>query len=78
MPVPTRAGAIIDLHIITLYDCTAVNGLPLDLLVEGRATNDAPLKRFGVLFADASPEDKYPLPVLWMCDGRGNWIVPDV
>ncbi|MEH6587913.1 MAG: hypothetical protein V7720_15235 [Halioglobus sp.] len=58
-----------------LYETTHVDGLRLDLLIEGRAIKTPPLKKFGVLFADTKPEDKYPIPVLWNCDGLDTWVV---
>ncbi|MEH6588538.1 MAG: hypothetical protein V7720_18460 [Halioglobus sp.] len=73
--MPTKAGKILELAIETLYETTHVDGLALDLLVEGRAVKTSPLKRFGVLFADTKPEDEYPIPVLWVCDGLGTWLI---
>ncbi len=32
MPVPTLEGYIVDLRILAIYETTAVNGLPLDLV----------------------------------------------
>ena len=40
MPVPTKAGNIVDVRIVALYETTNVNGLPLDALVEGQVTKD--------------------------------------
>jgi hypothetical protein len=34
MSVTTAGGDIIDIWIVALYECSAVNGLPLDLLIE--------------------------------------------
>ena len=75
IPGPTRAGKILDMMIVRLYETTTVDGLALDLLVEARATKRAPLKRFGVLFSDKQPLDDYPIPVLWMRDGEAAWLV---
>ncbi|MEH6637323.1 MAG: hypothetical protein V7700_17520 [Halioglobus sp.] len=73
--VPTRKGRILDLLVERIYETTAVDGLPLDLLVEARATHQAELKRFGVVFAEVKPLDNYPLPVLWINDAVGSWII---
>ena len=35
--MPSRDGHIIDLIIVRMYETTAVNGLPLDALIEARA-----------------------------------------
>ena len=75
IPVPTKSGTIMDLVIVNLYETTAVNDLYLDLLVEARATKRAPLKRFGVLFADTAPPKQYPIPILWVKDGVSAWVV---
>lgn len=77
MAVPTAAGNIIDLRIVTLYETTSVNGQPLDLLVEAQATTNDPTKQFGVIFSKTAPDkSKYSLPVLWKEDGTsgtGRW-----
>jgi hypothetical protein len=77
MPVPTAAGHIIDLQIVVIYETTAVNGQPLDLLVEARKTNNAPVKQFGVIFSENQPDwSVYPMPLLWREDGKagvGRW-----
>ena len=77
MPVPTSAGQIIDLHIVALYETTAVNGRPLDLLVEAQKSKSDPVKRFGVIFSETPPDwSNYAIPVLWRKDnesGVGRW-----
>jgi len=77
MPAPAAAGHIIDLQIVTIYETTAVNGQPLDLLVEAKKTNNDPVKQFGVIFGEISPDwSKYGIPVLWRQDGKsgvGRW-----
>jgi hypothetical protein len=75
VPVPTQKGRILDLVIVRLYETTHVDGLALDLMIEGRATNEAPIKQFGVLFSDTRPQDEYPIPLLWMCNGVGSWVI---
>ena len=51
--------------------------LVLDLLVEARAKNDAPIKRFGVVFSENKPVDKYPMPVMWKSsEATGEWLRP--
>jgi hypothetical protein len=77
MPAPTAAGHIIDLQIIAIYETTAVNGQPLDLLVEAKKTNNDPVKQFGVIFSSSAPDwSAYPMPLLWREDGKagvGRW-----
>ena len=77
MPVPTAKGHIIDLYIVSLYETTAVNGRPLDLLIEAQKTRSDPVKRFGVIFGETPPDwSKYGIPVLWRKEGEsgvGRW-----
>jgi len=77
MPVPTSAGQIIDLQIVTIYETTAVNGRPLDLLIEAQKTKSDPVKTFGVIFSETPPDwSKYGIPVLWRKEdesGVGRW-----
>ena len=75
--VPSREGHIIDLIIIRIYETTAVNGLPLDLLIDARQTLDKPMLRFGVIFSKHPPNwQSYDIPVLWREEGEaglGRW-----
>lgn len=77
MPVPTGEGHIIDLQIVTLYETSKVNDLPLDVLIGARKTRNDPVKQFGVVFSDTPPDwEKYGLPVLWRREGMpgvGRW-----
>jgi hypothetical protein len=77
MPVPTAAGYILELHIVSLYETLSANGLPLDLLISAQKTRSDPVKQFGVLFSQKPPEwQKYDIPVLWLRDGGsglGRW-----
>jgi hypothetical protein len=77
MPVPTVEGFIIDLQIVAIYETTAVKGLPLDLLVDAKKTNNDPVKQFGVIFSENPPDwSKYGIPVLWRQEGKsgvGRW-----
>ena len=77
MAVPTAAGTVVDLRIVTLYETTSVNGQPLDLLIEAQKTRNDPTKQFGVIFSETSPDrSKYTVPVLWKEDGKsglGRW-----
>ena len=79
MPVPTAAGHIQDLRIVTIYETTTVNGLPLDLLIDAQKTKNDPVKQFGVIFSDNPPDwSKYRIPVLWQNEnvsGVGRWHV---
>ena len=77
LPVPSLAGMIVDLVIVSLYETTAVDGLPLDCLIEAQKTVNETPKQFGVVFS-ANPPDwhKYKIPVLWRKDGIsgvGRW-----
>ena len=77
MPVPTANGLIVDLRIVAIYETTAVNGEPLDLLIAAQKTKHDPVKQFGVLFSESPPDwSKYSIPVLWHCEGVpgvGRW-----
>ena len=77
MPVPTAAGHILDLRIVTIYETTTVNGQPLDLLIDAQKTRNDPVKQFGVIFSDSPPDwSKYGIPVLWQKEGVsgvGRW-----
>lgn len=53
MPVPTAAGQILDLRIVSIYETTSVNGLPLDLLIDAQKTKNDPVKQFGVIFSES-------------------------
>jgi hypothetical protein len=75
--VPTAAGTVVDLRIVTFYETTSVNGQPLDLLIEAQTTKNEPAKQFGVIFSQTSPDrSKYNVPVLWREEGKpgiGQW-----
>ena len=77
MVVPTAAGTVVDLRIVTMYETISVNGQPLDLLIEAQTTKNDPAKLFGVIFGEISPDrSKYKVPVLWKEDsksGHGRW-----
>ena len=77
MPVPTAKGHIVDLRIVAIYETTAINGLPLDLLIDAQKTKNDPVKQFGVIFSESSPDwSKYGIPVLWRREGEsgvGRW-----
>ena len=79
MPVPTAAGLILDLRIVSIYETTSVNGLPLDLLIDAQKTKNDPVKQFGVIFSESPPDwSKYGIPVLWHSEGVpgvGRWNV---
>lgn len=74
IPVPTKTGKIMDMLIIHLIEATAIDGIPVDLVVEARASKRGPLKRFAVVFADKKPAEQYPIPTLWVSDGTGSWL----
>ena len=79
MSVPTAAGHILDLRIVTIYETSSVNGQPLDLLIDAQKTKNDPVKQFGVIFGDNPPDwSKYSIPVLWRKEGVsgiGRWRV---
>ena len=77
LPIPTRSGSTQELQIKLLIECSRVNGLPLDLVIEGRVSKRAPPKRFGVIFSDSEPAADYPLPVLWIGGGLGTWLASE-
>ena len=74
--VPSKKRGVIDLLIVSLYETTSVNGMPLDALIEAQVAINVPTKQFGVLFGDTPPDwPRYkPLPVLWVSgEGVGRW-----
>ena len=77
MPVFTSTMEIVDLIIVHIYETTAVNGLPLDFLIDARQTLKHPIKHFGVVFSKHPPDwHSYDIPVLWREDGKeglGRW-----
>ena len=72
--VPTRNGKIMDMLIVHLVEATAIDGIPVDLVVEARATKAAPVKRFALVFHEEQPTEDYPIPTLWVSDGTGVWL----
>lgn len=74
IPVPTKSGTIMDILIVHLIEATAIDGIPVDLIIEARATHRAPLKKFAVVFASMQPADNYPIPTLRICEGEGVWL----
>jgi hypothetical protein len=82
MPVPTAKGHIVDLRIVAIYETTAINGQPLDLLIDAQKTKNDPVKQFGVIFSESPPDwSKYGIPVLWHSEGVsgvGKWRVGQV
>ena len=74
IPVPTKSGKILDMLIVHLVEASAIDGVPIDLVIDARATHRAPIKRFAVVFADYKPSDDYPIPTLWVSDGTGSWL----
>ena len=83
MPVPTKACHNLDVRIVVLYECTQVNNLPLDTLIEAQITEDKNPVQFGVIFSSSPPDwGAYGIPVLWIDDqgvnvGRWKGMVPD-
>ncbi|MEM1154805.1 MAG: hypothetical protein AAGI44_11750 [Pseudomonadota bacterium] len=63
--IPSKNGRAMQMQILRLYECMSVNGLPLDVLVVGRASKRAPTREFGVLFSQFKPEEQYPIEVFW-------------
>ena len=74
IPTPTPSGGIMDMVITHLIEATAIDGVPIDLVVEARATKRAPPKRFAVVFRDEKPEQEYPVPTLWIRRGQADWL----
>ena len=74
IPVPTKSGKIIDLLIVHLIEAAAIDGIPIDLVIDARATHRAPMKRFVVVFSNDRPADEYPIPCLWVKAGTGVWL----
>ena len=61
------------LKLITFYETTAVNGWPLDLLIDARKPVNDPVKQFGVVFSENPPDwSRYNIPVLWRKDGQSG------
>ena len=77
IPVPTRSGGIMDLHIHLFIEATAINGKRVDAVIHARATKRAPMKVFAVVFSNEQPRDEYPIPVLWVREASSAWIGAD-
>ena len=73
--MPTRSGGIMELHIHLLIEATAINGLPVDAVIHARASKRAPVKTFAVVFRDAKPDEKYPIPALWVRGAESTWAM---
>lgn len=75
LSVPSADGGIVDLIIVSIYETTAVDGLPLDALIDAQKTLNDPVKQFGVVFGATPPDwSQYKIPVLWIKDGgSGRW-----
>ena len=77
MPGFTSSMEIDDLMIVHIYETTAVNGKPLDLLIDARKTINDPIKQFGVIFSAIPPDSsQYGIPILWREHGKaggGRW-----
>ena len=54
--VPARSGHIVEVIIVNLYETTAGNGIPLDLLIEAQTNLNEPVKQFGVVFSQNQPD----------------------
>lgn len=75
--VPCRKG-ITCLKIVRLYECSAVDGLPLDVLIRAQTHLAAQQIVFGVVFRDQPPlPHHYPIHLLWRkpeSPDNGKWI----
>lgn len=75
--VPCRAG-ITCLKIVRLYECSAVDGLPLDVLIRAQTHLAAQQIVFGVVFSDDPPlPHHYPIHLLWRQSEsaeNGTWV----
>ncbi|MEO0438223.1 MAG: hypothetical protein AAF098_15090 [Pseudomonadota bacterium] len=71
--VPSKNHPVLEIIVFHWYDCSAIDGLPLDALIEGAPTRNEEAKRFGILWSDVKPDD-YPIPVLWVSSGGGVWV----
>ena len=60
--------------IIHLIEATAIDGMPIDLVVEARASKRAPYNRFAVVFSEQRPDGEYPIPTLWVRQGQSAWL----
>jgi hypothetical protein len=74
IPTPSPGGGILDMMIIHLIEATAIDGMPIDLIVEARASKRAPYKRFAVVFSQERPAHVYPVPTLWVRNGQSAWL----
>ena len=74
IPVPGKSGKIMDMMIIHLVEATAIDGVPVDLVIDARVSKRTHGKRFVVVFSDDRPAEDYPLPCLWVREGTGVWL----
>ena len=62
--VPIRGNPVVELVITQRIDATAINGLAVNAVIEGRVTNNALVKRFAMVISEHRPGGDYLLPVL--------------
>ena len=55
---------MVELVITQRIDATAINGLAVNAVIEGRVTNNALVKRFAMVISEHRPGGDYLLPVL--------------
>ena len=74
--MPSKAGGLVGVLIVNLVEASAINGLPLDFLIEGQLTRAEPIRQFGVVFSEEKPQREYPIPVLWFTNDaqRQGWL----
>lgn len=63
--VPGKSGRTLQMRILRLYECSAVDGLALDALLLVRASKRAPAREIGVVFSAFRPQQQYPIEVYW-------------
>ncbi|MEM1154143.1 MAG: hypothetical protein AAGI44_08375 [Pseudomonadota bacterium] len=63
--VRSKSGRALQMRILRLYECSAVDGLALDALLLVRASKRAPAREIGVVFSASKPEHQYPIEVFW-------------
>jgi hypothetical protein len=63
-----------EMQILHLIEATAVDDVPVDLVVEARAGKRGPVRRFAVVFADQRPERDFTIPCLWFSEAGGVWL----
>ncbi len=77
IPVPTRKGATMDLHIHLLIEASAINGVSVDAVIHANSVKLAPMKTLCVVFSGERPQEEFPMPCLWINGREAAWLLQE-